>query len=194
MLTIQIAIALDGFKFFRQVWEAPDNKFIKIQKKDITWPAYLADRELPALRRFQEALVEEQITRTTACYPYYHHLALHYRYLAKAEIFLAYKLRSVKARGQREQVPDIEEQIPDAKHWVARMDFGEPVKMGIWFMKRQIRSCGPISRDSSLHEEFGQSLDILNTAYGKGFLAFISPTITHMSVSLGHLLFLVTRS
>lgn len=186
LLTIQTAVGSDGFEIFKQIWVASDHTPMIVRQKDIIWPAYLAGRELPALRRYQEALVDRIIAGETACYFYYHLLGHHYRYLAKAEIFLAYNIGRVKPHLQPNRELDGEARIPNEQYWSALADFGQPVQVGARFEQQKLKWRGPDPHASSVYEKFSLNLDILDTAYGKGFFAFLSSPPTNMWVTLGH--------
>lgn len=186
LLTIRITVAEDGFKVFKQIWEAPDHVPMTVRQKNIIWPAYLTGRDLPALRRYQEALVDEFFAKSTVYYSYYHHLAQHCRYMAKAEIFLAYKIRRGVTYVKLDKLINSEEGISNKEHWLARMDFGEPVQVGDRFEQQQKKLHRHNSKDSLVYERLGKILDILHTAYGQGFFAFIPSPIRNMSVALLH--------
>jgi len=116
-----------GVVAIQDAWQAYDNVFIRTQKEHIIWPTYLAGRKLPALRRFQEACVVSVLAaKCNLQSPYYPCLCVRLIWRAKKELMEAYKVRHSNVESE------IEEGTIDG-HWLAILDFGQPVENGVLF-------------------------------------------------------------
>jgi len=157
-----------GILAFRDAWEAYDNVFIRTQKEHIIWPTYLAGRKLPALRRFQEACVVSVLAaKCNIQSPYYPCLCVRLIWRAKKELMEAYKARHPIAESE------LEDGTIDG-HWLAVLDFGQPVENGVLFEQAVYPGMVQERREIFLGDR-GQNIVILGNALGHGFFALLSP-------------------
>lgn len=173
---IKGVLTVDGIRAVKYMWESLNNVPASVQKGYIIWPADLANQDLPALRQFQEALVEYSLVKGTACSNYYLSVVRHRRFLARHELLKTAIARSNLHDDEKIANFKVPGNAPINDYRFAAAVFGSPVREGYTFVQRpyNYRLLDAEPQRSSTFLADGYKDDILHKAYGDGFFALIS--------------------